>query len=1015
MKFSRLILPCLLAIGLVSCEVTLKTITDVSVEIAEKDRFEGATFSTKDLRANLTYSNNSTETVSFNRFTYYQLNANYFSPSGRTYNLTNDFTLEEIGSYTIQVNYEPESKYHYPCSGEASFEVVKKLIPATSLTLGSDSLSLSKGGTGEITYSILPENSTTEAPTFTSSDTSVATVDEDGVVTAIEEGQCIVTAKADDIVKEVLITVTPDQTLDYVFTSVAFATSIGDWDCSIEGSSMDSRQNRGVGISEETTIISPLDFNGISNISFDCSTGSSSNIFSLAGVKNFGSIETYVGEDKIGEATFTSYGTQYKANYPIEESVSGKIKLVIEPNVSSNVKIYLRSVSITTLMDEIYPTSISLFGEDTVGIGDHSKIGISYSPVNANMRVIEWTSSDEEVLTVARDGTIYGHKNGTATVTAKANTSSGFTSASKTINVVKIPVQSVELNADSIEVYEGKSKTIDVTILPSNATVKTVTYTSSNPNIATVDASGNITGVAIGECTITAKSVDDPTLISTCKVTVLEQPALQANYMSYNYKNYTTNNYYEIDSAPSTGELKLLVIPVWFTDSSTFITNKENVRDDIRKVYFGTESETGWNSVKSYYETESDGKLSILGSVSEWYECGKSYSAFNYDSGGSNTTTTQLVKTATDWYFSNHTSDSRRNYDSDHDGYLDGVILIYGCPDHSSFESKTSIYSKVTYGDNLWAYTFWLQNRNYRNLTTPGPNSFFWASYDFMYNETTSLTRTGKSSYGAGNTSHCSVDGHTFIHEMGHIFGLDDYYDYSNYYRPAGGFSMQDFNVGGHDPFSCLALGWAKAYVPIESCSVTLNPFQTSHEVILLSPSWNAYNSPFDEYLLLELYTPTGLNAFDTDYSYSSRSPRGVNATGIRLWHIDARIIKYVAGVAQATPTYTYPVTNGKTMMSNTYYSSSTSSYISPLGRSYADYNILQLIRNSTSATYKPNDNLRETYLFKNGSSFDMNTYRRQFVQSGKLNSGSTLGWKFSVSIEGSGNNSVATVTINKD
>ena len=71
---------------------------------------------------------------------------------------------------------------------------------------------------------------------------------------------------------------------------------------------------------------------------------------------------------------------------------------------------------------------------------------------------------------------------------------------------------------------------------------------------------------------------------------------------------------------------------------------------------------------------------------------------------------------------------------------------------------------------------------------------------------------------------------------------------------------MQDYNVGGHDPFSSYALGWGKAYIPAESMTINLKPFATSGEMILLTPNFNKYNSPFDEYILLEYYTPTGLN-----------------------------------------------------------------------------------------------------------------------------------------------------------
>ena len=349
-------------------------------------------------------------------------------------------------------------------------------------------------------------------------------------------------------------------------------------------------------------------------------------------------------------------------------------------------------------------------------------------------------------------------------------------------------------------------------------------------------------------------------------------------------------------------------------------------------------------------ETESNERLSIRGTVSEWYETSYSYSAVDYDMGvgpkSSNKSIYELVTEATNWYFNSH-SDNRKNYDCDSDGYLDGVILVYACPDRTALEKRAF---STKHGDSLWAFTGWLGNNTPRDVNKPAPNCYLWASYDFMYSDKNATDRTGRSSYGSGNTSNCILDTHTYIHEVGHIFGLDDYYDYSSKYNPAGGFSMQDNNVGGHDPFSCLVLGWADAYVPYEDCEITLKPFQSSHQVILLSPSFNTANSPFDEYLLLELYTPTGLNEYDTLNLYKENYARGVDETGIRLWHVDARLVevKNNSNSASSIKSYITPFTNNYFMMSNTYLSSTSYAYLSPCGDEYADFNLLQLIRNNS-------------------------------------------------------------------
>ena len=502
---------------------------------------------------------------------------------------------------------------------------------------------------------------------------------------------------------------------------------------------------------------------------------------------------------------------------------------------------------------------------------------------------------------------------------------------------------------------------------------------------------------------------------SIIDVSTPEAGDTHANKASYTYSDYVDNNAYPISCTPSVGTAKLLVIPVWFTDSSNFITaaKKESVREDIQKVYFGSNSDVGWRSVKTFYEEESLGSLTLTGTVSAWYECNKSYSYYGSDPATEENgapKTTALVEEATNWYFTNHTSENRRDYDGDGDGYLDGVMLIYAAPDYSTL--KRDAY------DNLWAYCFWIQDYSAQKPSNPGVNAFFWASYDFMYGQEVASSHSGKT-YHAGDTSHCSLDSHTYIHEMGHMFGLEDYYDYStNSYQPAGGFSMQDHNVSMHDPFSSFALGWGKAYVPVESTTIDLKPFATDGEMIILSPSWNTYNSPFDEYLILEYYTDLGLNDFDTNYKYMKQYgknyPTGTHDYGIRLWHVDARLLYTNTGSFSATKITTNPrISSGKValMMSNTYAGGDADAYCSPLGSSYANYNLLQLIRNNTSANYKPKDMFSTSHLFKAGDTFSMTKYKNQFYKSGKLDSNIDLGFTFEVN---ACNSTYASITVTK-
>lgn len=582
-----------------------------------------------------------------------------------------------------------------------------------------------------------------------------------------------------------------------------------------------------------------------------------------------------------------------------------------------------------------------------------------------------------------------------------------------TFNVTNEPiyVTSLEVNGDSSVSAEGK-KTLTLVANPSDSNVD-INATSSDESILTIKKLNRlnfeVSGITMGEATITFSSLsgeNEPYAVDyQMTVTQIATTTFDA---SQTYYPLRSNGRYRVAPCPLSGELKLLVVPLWFTDSGNFINEakKENVREDINKAYNGTVEETGFHSVSSYYYEESRQSLHISANVAPWYESGIS----STEASNKTDNCMSLIKSATNWYFS-HSNDSRSSYDLDNDGYLDGVIVIYGAPDYS--------FASLDYTSVMWAFCYWIGDSTLKNPSNPGPNSYFWASYDFMYSSGEYATSRAGSTYGRGDTRHCTVDAHTYIHEMGHIFGLDDYYDYnidSNrnpLTNPAGGFSMQDNNVGAHDPFSVLALGWGEVYIPTHSCEITLSEFQSSHAAILLTPNFNSYNSPFDEYLLLELYSPTGLNNFDTTYRYSNIYPQGVNDVGIRLWHVDARLV-YGTGTNMQ---FTSDATRSGTVvgLNNNSATIEEQERICPAGRGYQKFDLLHLIRNNVNATTSIKDDLKRNDLFYEGQSFDMATYSKQFTTEGKLDKGVDLGWTFAVSsiFETDGVNK-ATITLNR-
>lgn len=463
----------------------------------------------------------------------------------------------------------------------------------------------------------------------------------------------------------------------------------------------------------------------------------------------------------------------------------------------------------------------------------------------------------------------------------------------------------------------------------------------------------------------------------------LEISTLESRYTDYSYKDIQTYSAYDgVGYCPSVGEAKFLVVPIWFTNSNTYIFNRNTVKQDIEKAYFGNEDSTGWESVSTYYKKDSFNRLTITGTVLDWYECGDSSSTYYYNT----SKTVSLVRKAAE-YASNYVD--LDDYDADKDGYIDGLILIYAAPDYTHLNG---------YEENMWAYTYWRFVNPVEGATIA--NQFFWASYDFMYSQgSDALIRTGKSNFGSGDTSHCNIDAHTFIHETGHLFGLEDYYDYSGKASPALAFSMQDHNVGGHDPYSRLALNWAKAYIPSETVKVKLRPIEESGEVIILKNS--RYTSSFNEYLVLEYYSPIGLNKFDVDYTYGGYD-KGPNQEGIRLWHVDSRLVTY----GTTFKSITSKPTDGEVMAAtnNSSYQSGPKNRAVNYAGSY-EYNMNEVIRNNYDMIDeqglpienddRDKNSLSNNDLFLEGDYFTTHNYREQFVNYELLNSKRLLKWSF--------------------
>ena len=150
-------------------------------------------------------------------------------------------------------------------------------------------------------------------------------------------------------------------------------------------------------------------------------------------------------------------------------------------------------------------------------IGKKEKLEATILPKDATDKTILWNSSNEKVATVDKNGNITAIGKGTAIITAK--TSNGKESKC-TVEVNEIEVKSVTLNKSKIKLEVGKKERLEATILPKDATYKTILWNSSNEKVATVDKNGNITAIGKGTAIITAKTSNGKE--SKCTVEVSE-------------------------------------------------------------------------------------------------------------------------------------------------------------------------------------------------------------------------------------------------------------------------------------------------------------------------------------------------------------------------------------------------------------------------------------------------------------------------------------------------------------
>lgn len=411
-------------------------------------------------------------------------------------------------------------------------------------------------------------------------------------------------------------------------------------------------------------------------------------------------------------------------------------------------------------------------------------------------------------------------------------------------------------------------------------------------------------------------------------------------------------------TSPSVGEQKLLVIPVQLSDGPKWT---QKMLDDLEEVFFAPTPKNCYESVSSYFFKSSYGNLSLTGEVLSPLISKLSTVKVNIKGEIAPESIIEDLLKRHDYL----NEDIIKEYDTNNDGSIDNAILIY-----------SNEYSASGNGA-FWAWSYFYDDDSFSPI-----NNYMWASYEFCH-------------YSYSDNDIFELDSHTYIHEIGHMLGLDDYYSYdlADPWDPAGKLDMQCYNIGDHNAFSKLELGWIKPYVITGPTKIRLKTSSLYPEAILINNRWNG--SIFDEYLLIEYYTPKQLNYLDSIYSYEN--DKMYNYCGLRIYHVDARIVQLEENIlGDYTPvSYSDYIKNDDKY---TYYIGASNS----INKSYLEspynkkFQLLHLLDQGENNTYSKKKLIDDQTLWTGEKSFSPNL--DFFNYKGSFNDKSPINFQISVS-----------------
>lgn len=437
-------------------------------------------------------------------------------------------------------------------------------VRVESILLSQSSAEIEIGKTLQLDATVSPSTAIRKDITWSSSQSSVASVSASGLVTALSEGTARITATADGKKGECTVTVFKGfvAVAEVQLEKAELTLYVGEEETLAASVLPDNATDKTITWATSDETIATVEDGKVKAVKKGEATitakagdkTAEAKVVVLAPVSgitlNKNRLDLIIGDTETLTATITPADADPKE--PItwttsDETIAtvdgGKVTAVKEGEATVTASSDGKSATCIVNVDYIHVAEISLStSEATLYAGESIILTANLSPDNITYKTVEWTSSDKGVATVDADGKVDAIGKGTATITAKAD---GKEAACQL--TVLAPVKGVSLSKTALSLTVGESEALSVTLIPADATPREeLTWSSSAPEVATVEG-GVVKALTVGTATITA-TVEGFTAACVASVSkpAYTAPALSEVKVTDKFKAYDVNGYTDV-------------------------------------------------------------------------------------------------------------------------------------------------------------------------------------------------------------------------------------------------------------------------------------------------------------------------------------------------------------------------------------------------------------------------------------------------------------------------------------